>query len=434
MTEFISLKIIPQILILIIFLGSLLVNGYIAVFSAFRLSRWKTGIFAFSLSLLYFIIITSLAVFLHEIELGVKPNPLSYYFAALPLWIYGLLLFIGGYFSIFQIFSLRSYHKNTITKASIKESLDNLPAGLCLSLADSLVILSNRQIERLSYILTGQDLQNGEDFWNTIKEGTLLEGNKRLRKASNPIITLSDGHTWSFKRRTIQVEGQSVIEITAIDTTDLDALRIQLEKENQTLEEIGERLKKYSQNIAGVKAKEERLATKMRIHDEIGYALLATRQFLRKDRPSPIMDYGAGEILDIWKRNIPVLKGDLKVGHHTALDSLITAAEAIGIRLLIEGDMPEDKPISNLILLAASECLTNALRHAQATELYIKILESPENFIAIFSNNGEKPPSEIIEGGGLWGIRQKVQVRNGKMEISHSPQFMLKIEIPKSTV
>ena len=47
------------------------------------------------------------------------------------------------------------------------------------------------------------------------------------------------------------------------------------------------------------------------------------------------------------------------------------------------------------------------------------------------ANDGEKPKGEIIEGGGLSGLRLLVERENGKMVIHSTPQFELLIELPQ---
>lgn len=429
MVSFVKLRAIPQIIILTLFLILLLINGHIMAFTILRTRRRKISVIAAFHMLLYYIVLISLATFLHEADLGVEFNPVSYYLAALPIWIYQALLMIGSCFAFILLYKIKLYQKSTITKASIKESIDNLPAGLCISLENSFIILSNWQMDRLCHILTGQTLQSVEIFWDELTEGMLKEGNKRWPETINPIITLADSRTWSFARDIIEIGNQSVIEIIAIDITDLNALRIQLEKNNRILTEMGSRLRQYSINVMEVKAKEERLATKMRIHDEIGYALLATRQFFRGQKSEVETESQTEKILDIWSKNISSLHGAPISEPSSALDSLNSAAKAIGVRVFLQGELPKDSNITNLILLAAGECLTNSVRHAHATELYLKLAETSKYYIATFSNNGDLPIAEIIEGGGLSGIRHKVEAMGGVMEVTHMPRFLLKITI-----
>lgn len=431
MTNFAGLQPISQIIILVLLLIMFLINGYIMTFAILRIGRWGTGLIAFFHIPLYYIALVALSTYLYEIELGVAFHPASYYFATLPLWIYQIFLIINSCVALILFYKMRVYEQNTITRASIKETVDNLSAGLSLSLENSFVILSNWQIDRLCHILTGQDLQNGEVFWNTLTEGVLKEGNQRWVQTANPIITLTDGRTWSFNRRTIKVEDESVIEITAIDTTDLNSLRLRLEKDNEILEEMGSRLRQYSKNIMEIKAKEERLATKIHIHDELGYALLATRQFFRNKKYDTETGAKTGEILNLWKKIIAILQGTVEREKTAAFDSLIFAAEAIGIEIVLKGTLPGDIRGTNLILLVAGECLINSVRHANATELYLEIIETEQGYTATFSNDGIIPTSEIIEGGGLSGLRNQIEAVGGAMEISHTPQFILRIIIPK---
>lgn len=329
---------------------------------------------------------------------------------------------------------MRLYRKNIISKAAIKESVDNLPVGLSLSFENSFIILSNSQIDRLCHLLTGEDLQDGEAFWNSLVKGDLKEGNQRWSQASNPIITMEDGRTWSFNRRLIKMADRSVVEIVAIDTTDLNLLRLKLEEDNKNLKEMGSRLEEYLKNIMDIKAKEERLATKMSIHDDLGYVLLASRHFFRTRKPGEDLGPRAEKILDLWRENIENLyKPDLLEGN-IALDTLISEAKIVGITVLVEGRLPEKTRESDLILLAAGECLTNSVRHARASKLYIKIEEKEEDFVATFTNNGHIPEMEIIEGGGLSGLRYKIQSRGGKMEVTHEPKFTLRVTIAKEGV
>ncbi len=311
MVDFASSQMVYQVLILVLLLIMILVNGHIMAFAIMRTKRWKISTIAFFQILLYYVTLVVLSTYLYEIELGRKVNYISYYFSKLSLGIYMLFLIVGSCFAFALLHRIRIYKQNMITKVAIKESIDNLPTGLCLSLKNSLVLLSNWQMDRLCHILTGQALQNGEVFWNTLTRGVLKEGNQRWTRMNNPTITLLDGRTWSFSRRIIKVEGQSIIEITAIDTTDLNVLRFQLEENNKNLLEVGYKLRQYSTNIAEIKAKEERISTKTHIHDELGYALLATRQYFRKQETEKGMKFKAEKILDIWKKNTTLLRGTM---------------------------------------------------------------------------------------------------------------------------
>ena len=48
--------------------------------------------------------------------------------------------------------------KHRIGRNSIKESFDNLPSGVCFADKHGVIILCNRQMHRLCYLLLGTDL------------------------------------------------------------------------------------------------------------------------------------------------------------------------------------------------------------------------------------------------------------------------------------
>ncbi len=418
-------------IILISFLLLLLTYIHILSFTILRTKRIKIGLIA-SLNIVFnFIIITCLTTYLYEIKLESIPSYWRTYMVSKPIWSFILVDLMGYIFAFSLIYNERKFQKNVITKASIKETLDNLHTGLSLSLENGSVLLSNLQINRLSYSLTGNYLHDSEQFWTYLHSGDLGHKFTRFTQTSNPIISFSDGRTWSFTRGNIDFDGRNLVEIKATEISDLNLLRSKLEEDNKALRSMNNRLKKYSKDAIEIKAQEERFATKMRIHDDLGYVLLATRQYIKNLDSIENKDLEAKNILNLWKENIEIILGSNKLEKTTALDGFLSAANAIGIQVEILGEFPEAISVSNLLLFIAGECLTNSVKHAHASYLYLEILEEKSFYKAKFSNNGIKPKKEIVEGGGLSGVREKVESIGGSMILSHKPKFSLEVEIPK---
>jgi len=80
---------------------------------------------------------------------------------------------------------------------------------------------------------------------------------------------------------------------------------------------------------------------------------------------------------------------------------------------------------------AATEALTNAVRHAQATTLFVEFTESDEFYFARYTNDGNVPDKEINEGGGLGSLRNKIERCGGEMHIQSVPKYVLDISLPK---
>ena len=89
------------------------------------------------------------------------------------------------------------YRKNTITRSSVKESLDKLPTGLCFARMNGRVILSNNKMNHLSHNIIGMDLQNAMNFWNILSSGEVTEDIEQtielIIKKVNLSITVNDG-------------------------------------------------------------------------------------------------------------------------------------------------------------------------------------------------------------------------------------------------
>lgn len=71
------------------------------------------------------------------------------------------------------------------------------------------------------------------------------------------------------------------------------------------------------------------------------------------------------------------------------------------------------------------EAIINAIRHAGASEVYVDIINEKKQWILQITDNGKSTPSELKEGGGLTGIRQRVEASGGEVKIRLEPQFKL---------
>lgn len=333
MTAFYLLHPISRAGIFLLLLILFILNLYILFVVLMQTKSYKTFLAVLLPLLLCYVALVVLTAALYEFDFGREPHPVAGIFARLPMFIYLLLILLVGTFTLFLLYREIWHRRNNLTRASIKESADNLPAGLCFATGMGIVLLSNRRMDDLCHVLTGRDLQDAEDFWYILTDGELQEGARRVADTKTPIICLADGRTWSFTRSSIEVDGRSVIQITAVDSTDLAALRIRLQNDNQTLTEMNARLRCYGENIANLTASEERLATKIRLHDELGHTFITMQHLLSKNTVSE----ESQSILELWKRNITVLRGGCAVNEAADWQKLIRFADNVGVIFQIDG-------------------------------------------------------------------------------------------------
>ena len=202
----------------------------------------------------------------------------------------------------------------------------------------------------------------------------------------------------------------------------------ELEMQNRRLEEMNRRLRKYGENIRELTREKETLAAKMRIHDEFGQALLSARRLAVQ----PSDPAQRAEVLRLWRHSLTMMErmGEEKPPSHS-LAGLIEAAKAFGMQFAVDGALPpEGTPCASLLESAARECLTNAARHADATQLCASLRPSSGGITATFTNDGEAPRAEIAEGGGLSSLRRSVESAGGSMRVESTPRFALTLELP----
>ena len=326
------------------------------------------------------------------------------------LWMAALLLTA---LSLFASLMLWWKGKRQLSPISIKESCDHLPCALCFAWENGQPCLKNLKMDELSHLLTGEALLNANTFWKTIE--------------SQPIVTLENGHTWSFARVRMTMAGRTVYQITGTNITEEARLQHELEKDNLRLEAMNRRLRQYGQDVQEATREKEILRAKTRVHDEIGRVLIQTRQFLSGTQGD------AESVCAAWRQNTRLLLAKYADEQHTdAFEQLTCAAQAIGVTIARSGAFPQEGTESaQLAEAAAHECLTNLVRHAGGTRLEILSERTAEGWSIRYRNDGDAPSGPIVEGSGLTALRARTEAAGGAMAIAHAPRFELTLTLPQ---
>ncbi len=309
------------------------------------------------------------------------------------------------------------YRRSTITRFSIKEGVDQISSGLCFYQVDGRVILMNSRMNGLCHTIVGRELQNAALFWEILSGGAVFPGVKRLSYGNHPIFRLPNGTVWSFARE----ELKDFVQLTAVETTQQQALTDELQERNLDLAAMNLRLRTYNENVEALTRAKERLETKVRIHSDLGQALLAARRYLMDpDAQMPP--------LDIWRHSIAMLRKEMETKkQEDPLQMLEKAARTAGVELCISGKLPERMEHKQFFMLAASEALTNAVFHASAQKLYITLSEQNKQWTMRFTNDGVRPEIPITEGGGLGSLRRKAEEIGASMTVQSTPEYVLTI-------
>lgn len=347
----------------------------------------------------------------------------------IPVFVYWILLANALLYFIVSAFHTGLRQRRELTPFSIQEGFDSLPIAACFFRENGLPMLCNRAMYTLVYSLTGQDIQNAEELWRSVRSGPLNTGAERLGNSENPLIRDRNGAIWLFSRSEIRQDRLTALQILAVDTSGLYALTEKLGRKNQELAEMEKRLRELLGTLPAMKAEEEILSAKMRIHDEIGRCILLTRKYLN----GPEDGAEAAFLLRQWQTVAQLLERESSPPDEpSAFSQLQSAAEAMGAQVLLEGALPEDAKASYLLVTAIRECLINAVRHAGAAHIFARTAQTGQTVVLTVTNDGAAPAGPVAEGSGLGNLRKKVEQSGGEMQIESTPVFKLIIAIPTS--
>ncbi len=340
----------------------------------------------------------------------------------MPIVICILLLLLSLGYVVAVYFSDLKFRRTNLSRASVKESLDKLPTGLCFYRENGRTVLVNNVMNSLCYKIVGRDLQNAKLFWEILSNGDVLPEIERLSSGEHPSFRLLDGRVWTFSRKALD----EVMQLVAADTTDLSDINQELKVRIAELSAINARLREYGEQVDELTRSKERIDIKAGIHRELGQALLVTRRYIldgAEHADAPVY---------IWKKNVAMLIREADFADEDMLFSeFLDSARLSGVQVELLGELPEDKKQNALCMMAAVECLVNGVRHADANTLYITVTPTENEISVTYENDGALPTGEIVEGGGLSSLRHRANRLGGRMEVKVTPRFSLAIILPK---
>ena len=302
---------------------------------------------------------------------------------------------------------------------AIKESFDRLPTAICFFDQSGGIVLCNRQMYRLSQHLLNSDLQYLEEL-----QGALAAPPKGVTPLAGMESTFRfpDGLVWKFERAAVTDRyGETYIQLTAANVTELHRALEQLAEDNRKLEQDAEELRRLSENVEAVAREREQLAAKSAMHDSLAACITVTKQYLAGD----LHGVDGEAVLREWEKSILFRDAGLL----PAREALYENARSSGVTIRMRGAEPADGA-AELMYTAMQVCLSNAVQYAQATELIVHIWEDGDRYTVLIRNNGIPPEKTITEGGGLSNLRRRIERAGGTMTVQSLPEFALVIGIP----
>ena len=308
--------------------------------------------------------------------------------------------------------------KKSLTRSSIKEALDQLPAGVAFAEMSGNVVFANLSMNDISESRFGKDIMDIAGFeHNTIYSDVTK--------------------TWQFTQEHITWRGKPYIQLTANDITEEARINEELKDKNKKLKEIKSRLEIYNRRAEQITISRELLNARRQVHSETGHILLASRHYM--EHPESIDE---DNFLSTLKQtNMHLLKEYEE--DDTEVDQLADAVEmakAIAVKVKIKGMIPETGELRDILASAINECATNTQKHADGDTLTVTTEEKEDTIIFVLTGNGQPPEKDTVgsgsvhentirETGGLASLRTLVENAGGTMEIKAEEDFTVIIKM-----
>lgn len=338
------------------------------------------------------------------------------------LWIVEAGFFV---YAVVRYVHMRRRMRYSLSRESIKEGSDNLPDGICFFDSQGTVQLINRKMMAIGIMLFGREIQTLDELRGAL---SCPPPDVECLDRAISLYQFPDGTVQRFTESVIaDQDGEQITEVTAADVTELYAKQRELNDDNARLAEANKRMKWILDNMNDIVREEEILSMKIRVHDDIGHSILAAKKALIEHQDIAVIRENAvrwENAVDMLYRanNMPAVQDEWETVQNRAQD--------LGVRIVLDGSLPEDAAARHLLLLAVRECVTNCVRHAGGSSVFVKVSCSAKQTECEITNNGRAPRQPVAEGGGLSGLRRRIEREGGMMELASVPYFVLRVVLP----
>ena len=182
----------------------------------------------------------------------------------------------------------------------------------------------------------------------------------------------------------------------------------------------------------------ERLRISRELHDLLGHHLTALS--LNLEVAGHITDGKAHEhvrqahtlaklLLTDVREAVSAMRDEDRIDVEAALRTLIEGVPSLRVQLDIESPLTVDDPeCAQVIVRCAQEIITNAIRHAQAESLWLRIAQSGGELRLAARDDGIGSDA-FTPGNGLSGMRERLKAVGGRVDVSTAPGQGFRIDI-----
>jgi signal transduction histidine kinase len=375
-------------------------------------------------SFVLFLILMDCSRFVYLAEPDPRYQPFQLMLFAQPWVLYAILEGACAVILVLLFLDDCRYRRSHLTPDAVRETVDLLPEGICISAPDGTVLLSNLQMDGLCRTLTGSVLTDAVRFRQQIE--TIGE-----RQNEAFLVHMPDGKTWRFLCGKLTEKGKTYDRTTAMDVTELCCVAEELREKNDRLQEIQRRMKAVSDLSGEMFTAQEEADARAALHNQLGQVLLMGRHTL--EHPDST-DAELVRMATLEMNRFLLREAEAPSESQTdRFQQSLALAKSIGVQTEILGSLPENPAYRALLAQAVQECAANAVKHAEGDRLVLRPEENEKEWSIRITNNGRPPRGPVTESGGLLSLRRHTEAAGGAMTVESSPAFALVLRLPAIT-
>ena len=408
-------------------LGSLILaaGSLIALIRSVQARRGRRILLAAGLNLLagflLFLVLMDCARFSYLTEPDPRYQAFQTALFDLPWGLYAAAEVLSASVLVLLLRDDRRYRRNHLTPDAIRETVNLLPEGLCISAPDGTVLLSNLQMDALYRDLTGGTLSDAVRFREYLEENGEKQGAEILAHTA-------EGAVWRFTAKRMTDSGAEYDQLTASDVTAPYRIMEELRDRNEHLQELQRRMKEVSELSGDMFIAQEEAAARTALHNQLGQVLLMGRHTL--EHPDST-DAELVRMATLEMSRFLLREAEAPSESRTdRFQQALALAKSIGVQTEISGPLPENPAYRALLAQAVQECAANAVKHAEGDRLLLLPQENEKEWIIRITNNGRPPEKPVTESGGLLSLRRHTEAAGGAMTVESAPAFALVLRLP----
>lgn len=324
-------------------------------------------------------------------------------------------------------FLRRAEQKRRLTTRSIKEAVECMDSGLLFyseqAQEEGKILLQNSKMQELEYLLAGQMQTSGTLFYERLKNGSVQPACQRQELGEQIIYRIPNGQSWTFEKNELAIRGKHYALLSASDATLHWQAAQQLWQQKTQLEHRNQELQSVLSNLENLCRAEEMIRAKSRVHDVLGQRISLLLRAMREQREPD------EKLLADFAKGLPRELIHASQEQEYSLEMLAQIFKKMDVTLHLEGDLPTDSVLARVYFEVAAEAVTNSVRHGYASEVWICQQHMGRIWTMDITDNGISSPDQVEEGGGLQGMRRKIEQIGGRFSYTLKPQFCIHAEV-----